>query len=331
MIITRCPLRVSIIGGGTDLNLFTELFNGNTTTFAINKYVYMSLHEYIDEKVTRVRYSEIECVHKLAEIKHNIFRTVLSDYNLTGVEVSSMADIRSGSGLGSSSAFTNALVMACKKVRNKDLTQYDVATESSEIEINKLGYLIGRQDHFSTALGGIQNLEFDRNKVRSKSLKVTKENSRDFISNFALINTGKRPPRGEDKNHTIFRNLDDTKVKNLLTLAELSREYFQCLENHDYDVTFEVLQKAWDIKKKTHEELFNPAVQGVIDHLSNLGIKSFKLLGSGGGGFMLVYEKSNKLREKLKKDFKENFLEVELDYDGVKIIVNNSNQLERQL
>ncbi len=318
MIITKCPLRISIVGGGTDLPLFCNDYSGNTTTIAINKYVYISLHDYFDEKVSRIRYSKLEEVNSISDIKHKIFREVLMKYGLKNIEVSSIADIRSGSGLGSSSSFTNALIAACHVKKGEVINHSLIAKESSYIEIERLNYDIGRQDHYSTAFGGFQNLEFNGSNVERKELQNV--NVQELFDKIILINTGPRSINLNKRNQVIYEKLTDEKIQTLIELANLSRDFYNCIQRSDFDSTYEVLQLGWDLKKKTHDLLFRPSVSSVISHLKELGAKSFKLLGSGGGGFIMVYEKNSKIYQKIKREFAKQILDVAYDDIGIKLI-----------
>jgi D-glycero-alpha-D-manno-heptose-7-phosphate kinase len=318
LIITKCPLRISIVGGGTDLPLFCNEYSGNTTTIAINKFIYIALHNYFDEKVSRIRYSKLEEVNQISDVNHNIFREVLMKYRLKNIEVSSIADIRSGSGLGSSSSFTNALIAACHVNKGAEINRSLIAQESSEIEIERLNYDIGRQDHYSTAFGGFQNLEFNGTSVERKALQNLK--IQQLFDKIILINTGPRSTSVYERKQVIFKKLNDEKIQILIELANLSREYYKCIQRLDFDSTYEVLQLGWDLKKKTHDILLNPSVSSVISHLNELGAKSFKLLGSGGGGFIMVYEKNSKIYQQINRDFDKHILRVSYASEGIQLI-----------
>jgi D-glycero-alpha-D-manno-heptose-7-phosphate kinase len=322
MIITRCPLRVSIVGGGTDLPAFSNKYVGNTTTIAINKYVYLIAHRNFNSTGVKVRYSKIEKVNDTKLIKHNIFRQVLSDHKITDVEISSVADIRSGSGLGSSSSFTNALIAICKNLNNENYNSRQIAYESSEVEIKKLGYEIGLQDHFSTALGGIQNLTFESGSVKNQGIFLKKEIEDEFINSIILIDTGSRNRDEINRNQRIFQKLSAKKIDNLNKLKDLSMSTSDCLNQGDIDSIGKLIARSWEIKQSTHTDLFTPKIKNSLNSISNLGAKSFKLLGSGKGGFIFVYERNPKIRKKLIKYFDKRVLRVGIDKTGLTNIEN---------
>jgi D-glycero-alpha-D-manno-heptose-7-phosphate kinase len=322
MIIARCPLRVSIVGGGTDLPLFSNKYVGNTTTIAINKYVYLIAHRNFNSTGVKVRYSKIEKVNDTKLIKHNIFRQVLSDYHITDVEISSVADIRSGSGLGSSSSFTNALLAICKNLNNENYNSRQIAYESSEVEIKKLGYEIGLQDHFSTALGGIQNLTFESGTVKNRGILLKKEIEAEFINSIILIDTGSRNRDEINRNQRIIQKLSKKKIDDLNKLRDLSMATSDCLNQGDIDSIGKLIARSWEIKQETHMDLFTPKIKNSLNSISNLGAKSFKLLGSGKGGFIFVYERNPKIRKELVKYFNKGVLPVGIDKAGLVNIEN---------
>ena len=317
MIITRCPLRVSIVGGGTDLPLFSNKYVGNTTTIAINKYVYLIAHRNFNSTGVKVRYSKIEKVNDTKSIKHSIFRQVLSDNHITDVEISSVADIRSGSGLGSSSSFTNALLAICKNLNNESYNAKQIAYESSEVEIKKLGYEIGLQDHFSTALGGIQNLTFESGTVKNQGILLKKEIESEFVNSIILIDTGSRNRDEINRNQKIIQKLSRKNIDNLNKLRDLSMATSDFLNQGDIDSIGKLIARSWEIKQATHINLFTPKIKNSLNSISNLGAKSYKLLGSGKGGFILVYERNPKIRKELVEYFNKRVLRVGIDKTGL--------------
>jgi D-glycero-alpha-D-manno-heptose-7-phosphate kinase len=318
MVITRCPLRVSLVGGGTDLPIYGDDFVGNTTTIAINKYVYIISHRNFNTKGIKIRYSKIETVNSAAQIKHNIFRQVLGDYNMSNIEISSVADIRSGSGLGSSSAFTNALIAACRIIKNQSINPISIAYESSDIEINRLGYKIGLQDHFSTALGSIQNLSFKSGIVTSNKLDISEEIVKELTDSILLIDTGSRNPSETKRKQRTIETLSQTNLSDLKRLSDLSLQVTSNIKSGNLDLIAEAIEKSWTIKQLTHVDLFTPKVKKTLNEIVKTGAKSFKLLGSGKGGFFLIYEQNPKIRETIWQYFGPRVLAINVDNSGLK-------------
>ncbi len=163
MIITRAPFRVSFCGGGSDLPAFYEKYGGCVLSTTIRKYMYLTLHEYFHKDQIVLKYSKTEAVRNYASIEHKYFRQCLRDFNIMGVEISSMADIPSGTGLGSSSSFIVALLHLLYTYKGKYVSRYKLAKEACKMEIEKIGEPIGKQDQFAAAFGGLNFYEFRQN------------------------------------------------------------------------------------------------------------------------------------------------------------------------
>src|SRR5574344_1498179 len=160
MIIARAPFRVSFCGGGSDIPSFYEKYGGCVISTTIRKYVYLAINEAFNKDSITLKYSQTEIVDDVNKIQHRIFRQVLKDFNVKGVEITSMADIPSGTGLGSSSSFTVALLRLLYAYSEKAVSTYKLAKEACEVEINQLGNPIGKQDQFAAAFGGLRYYEF---------------------------------------------------------------------------------------------------------------------------------------------------------------------------
>ena len=160
MIMTRAPFRVSFCGGGSDLPAFYEKYGGCVLSTAIRKYMYLTIHNYFHKERISLKYSKTEEVEKYADIQHKYFKQCLSDFGITGVEITSMADIPAGTGLGSSSSFTVALLHLLYTYRGQYVSKYKLAKDACEVEIEKLGEPIGKQDQFAAAFGGLKFYEF---------------------------------------------------------------------------------------------------------------------------------------------------------------------------
>ena len=163
MIITRAPFRVSFCGGGSDLPAFYEKHGGCVISTSIRKYMYLTLHQSFDPNEIVLKYSKTEIVHNYDQIEHKYFKQVLSNMNIKGIEISSSADIPAGTGLGSSSSFTVALLHLLHTYKGEFVSKGKLASEACNIEINQLGNPIGKQDQFAAAFGGLNFMEFKPN------------------------------------------------------------------------------------------------------------------------------------------------------------------------
>lgn len=162
MLITKTPFRVSFCGGGSDMAAFYKQYGGCVLSTTINRYMYLTIHPYFDETKTALRYSNIEIVDEIKKINHSIYRQVLNDMDISGVEISSTADVPSGTGLGSSSAFTVGLLHTLYCFKGRYVSKEDIAAEACRVEIEKLGNPIGKQDQYAVACGGLNFIEFNR-------------------------------------------------------------------------------------------------------------------------------------------------------------------------
>ena len=167
MIITKTPFRVSFAGGGSDMANFYEQHGGCVLSTSINKYCYLSIHPYFDENATLLKYSENELVTDISKIKHRIFNSVLNEYKVSGVEISSTADVPGGTGLGSSSTFTVGLLNTIACYRGKFMSKGELAAKACDVEINKLGSPIGKQDQYAAAYGGLNFIRFNQEHIKS--------------------------------------------------------------------------------------------------------------------------------------------------------------------
>jgi D-glycero-alpha-D-manno-heptose-7-phosphate kinase len=163
MIITRAPFRVSFCGGGSDLPAFYEKHGGCVISTSIRKYMYLTLHQSFDPNEIVLKYSKTEIVHNYDQIEHKYFKQVLSNMGIKGIEISSSADIPAGTGLGSSSSFTVALLHLLHTYKGEFVSKGRLASEACDIEINQLGNPIGKQDQFAAAFGGLNFIEFKPN------------------------------------------------------------------------------------------------------------------------------------------------------------------------
>ena len=191
MIITKTPFRISFAGGGSDLADFYEQYGGCVLSTSINRYCYISIHPYFNERYTMLKYSENELVESLSEIKHRIFNCVLNEANLHGVEITSTADIPGGTGLGSSSTFTVGLLNTVNCYRGKYMSKSALAEKACEVEIQKLGSPIGKQDQYAAAFGGLNFIQFHKDGTTSVApIVMQPETYRKLQKNLVMFYTG---------------------------------------------------------------------------------------------------------------------------------------------
>ena len=326
MIISRAPFRVSFAGGGTDIPSFYEKHGGCVLSTTIKKYVYLTIHPAFNRDDISLKYSKTENVHNYQEIEHKIFHEAFRRFNISGVEIASMADVTAGTGLGSSSTFTVALLKLLYTYENRYVSTYHIAKEACEIEIEDLGNPIGKQDQFAAAFGGLRFYEFMPNGfVKIEPIVMKKESYKKLEENCLMFYTGLKHDASKilkEQKDNVER--DSKKEEMLLKMCDLARELKTHFEQNDVDFLGECLSKGWQLKK----QMASSISQNAIDELYELGINNGatggKLLGDGGGGFLLFYVPTKEGKEKIRKAFKDyKELPFELDNSGVSIIFND--------
>lgn len=322
MIISRAPLRVSFCGGGSDIPAFYEKYGGCVLSCSIRKYVYIALHPSFNKETTTLKYSKTEVIKDFNEIDHKYFKIMLKDYNIKGVEIASMADIPAGTGLGSSSAFTVATLKALKAYKKLSFSKYALATEACEVEIDKAGSPIGKQDQFASAFGGLNFITFQKDgKVLIEPVLIPDDGEAKLQNNILMFYNGLTHDANKilsEQSKNIVSKED--KIQAQLRLCELAKELKNHLEDGDIDYLGIALKESWKIKKTLSEGITNYVTDLMYDKAIKAGAMGGKLLGAGAGGFMLFYvkpENQSAVREALKEYLE---LEFKIDYEGATIV-----------
>ena len=294
MIIARSPLRISFAGGGTDLPVFYEKYGwGAVVSTSINCYVYVTLNKKFDGKVS-VRYSIHENCDQVIELKHALIRETLLNYGVTnGIEIVIVSEVPArGSGLGASSALTSALCLCLAEYQGKvDNDKESIAEGASYIEIERVGSPIGKQDHYSSALGGLNFFRFTKRKVEIKSFPRT-----DFVeelegqSMLFSLNMEREYKDGSFV-HKILREQMDS-IDSMNQIYQMQRDNALRLWEHmQYEVIerfMDHVNENWRLKRKTHPEITNPAIDSIIQRALSAGATAAKVCGAGGGGFLYL-------------------------------------------
>lgn len=325
MIIARSPLRISLGGGGTDLPSYYREHGGFVISAAINKYVYVTLHEtFVPEMI--LKYSKMERVSKVADIQHPIIREALKlvGIDTMSLEITSMADIPAGSGLGSSGSFTTALLKALHAHKKDLIHPPELAAEACRIELELLGEPIGKQDQYIAAYGGITCFRFERGgAVEARPLKVSAETVHILEDNLLLFFTGYSRSAGE-----ILKDQDDkTKqgdrgmLENLHFIKDLGLKSQNALESGDLRGFAELMNVHWARKKNRSPNMTRTQIDDWYDLARRNGALGGKLIGAGGGGFFLFYsEDQARLREAMRKAGLSE-VRFHFDFEGTKVII----------
>jgi len=324
MIITRSPLRITLGGGGTDLPSYYREHEGFLIAAAIDKYVYLTLHQTFVEDLI-VKYSKLERVATAAELEHPIIREAFQLVGLDGryLEVTSMADIPAGTGLGSSGSFTTALLKALHTYRRTLLTPAGLAEQACHIEIDRLGEPIGKQDQYIAAFGGLTCFKFRRDgSVEAWPLKVSPETQHNLEDSLVMVFTGYSRRAGsilkEQDDRT--RRSDSAMVDALHMVKDLGMRSLACLEEGRLDVFGRLMHEHWEHKKQRSGSMSNPDIDEWYNLAMANGALGGKLIGAGGGGFLMFYaEDKKRLRHVLlERGLKE--VRVRFDFEGTKVV-----------
>lgn len=257
MIITKTPFRVSFVGGGSDMENFYKEYEGHVLCTTINRYMYIMIHPYFDENRIALKYSQNETVDSIKSIQHKIFRQVLVEKNIKGVEISSTADVPSGTGLGSSSAFTVGLLHTLACYKGKYCSKEELAKEACRIEIQEIGSPIGKQDQYAVSFGGLNYITFRRDgSVFVEPVIMKQETYRDLESNLVMFYTGLTHNANEilsEQNMNIVS--EKAKTNNLVQMCELAKSMKRSLESNNIDDVGSMLNENWQRKKNWHRNI----------------------------------------------------------------------------
>ncbi|MFC1546627.1 galactokinase [bacterium] len=327
MIITRSPLRISFGGGGTDLASYYSKYDGFLIAASINKYIYITVHQtFVSELI--IKYSKMEIVEKLEDINHPIIRESLRllDINEKNLEISSIANIPAGTGLGSSGSFTTALLKALHAYKKNIIHPEELAEQACFIEIDKLKEPIGKQDQYIAAFGGITCFTFHKNgKVGAVPLKISDETLYNLEDNLLLFFTGysRKASSILKEQDNKSKNDDMSMIENLHYIKELGLRTKTAFEEGDLQEFGRIMNEHWEHKKKRSGSMSNPKIDEWYDLAVNNGAAGGKLIGAGGGGFLMFYaENKEKLRHTMiNAGLKE--VRFRFDFEGTKVFLES--------
>ena len=325
MLISQTPFRISFVGGGSDLKEFYLNHGGAVLSTSINKYIFLSLHNYFYPNKSLLKYSSTEDIEDNNQIKHKIIREVFNYFSISNVDFNSTADIPGGTGMGSSSAFTSGLINLCTTYKGISMFKHEIAELACKIEIDILGEPIGKQDQYACSLGGINLIKFNQDEsVNILPLLLSTEDIENIEDNLILFYTGDSRDAStiltQQRNNTV----KSQKVNNnLVNMSKMAENLFYDLKKRNFDLLGDYLHESWVLKKELSSTVSNPKLDDIYNIAIKNGAKGGKLLGAGGGGFFLFYIKPEQ-RNSLKKSL--SFLrefEFKFEFQGTKIIYNN--------
>ena len=322
MIVSCAPFRVSFAGGGSDVAQFYRRRRGAVLSCAIAKYAFVVVHPYFNAAKYHLKYARTELVDRLEEIQHPLLREALRMMKIEpGVEVVSIADVPAGTGLGSSSSFSVALLNALYAHQRIFAPKEQLAREACMLEIERLGEPIGKQDQYAAAFGGVNFIEFEPNGgVTVQPLALPTDLIAELEGNLLLFFTGSQRDAKSvlaDQNKAVEH--DTTTFERMEHMVALAYEMRDLLITRDLDAFGRALDRGWQMKRAVSDKISNAAIDGLYERARSAGALGGKIAGAGGGGFLLLYcpkSEQARVREAL-ADLQS--LDFRLDWGGARI------------
>ncbi len=323
MILIRTPLRISIGGGGSDLPSYYERFGGFFISAAIDKHVYIGINKIFTSEYS-IRYSSQERVTDPDQIKHRIIREAIKLHKLGPVEIVSLADIPAGTGLGSSGSFTVALLRAIYAYKREPVTTSSLAEEACHIEMNLLNEPVGKQDQYIAAFGGITCFEVDKGgQVQVSPLAITNRSLHDLEDHLLLFFTGYSRSASNllaDQQSKSESN-DAEMIKNLHFVVDLGREIKKVLVAGDNQAFARLMHEHWRRKRGRSSGMSNDSIDRCYDAAMANGALGGKLVGAGGGGFLMLYAGDTAgVRDAMAREGLDE-VRFKFDFDGSTVLV----------
>jgi D-glycero-alpha-D-manno-heptose-7-phosphate kinase len=327
MIVSRAPVRITLGGGGTDLPSYYSKYGGFLIAAAINKYCSVVATQRFDDKV-RLAYSDTETVTDISHIKHNIFRTALQTHKIDKkIELHSLADVPANSGLGASSSFTVALVNALHAYKKENPTHRHLAEEACHIEMDLMGQPIGKQDQYMAAFGGLTCLTFEKDGgVIVEPLDVSHETLMELEDQLLIFYTGKERKASDllIEQDSRSREGDADMLNNLHRVKEIGLETKKCLEAGDLNRLGELFHVHWEHKKGRSKKMTDPFIDECYEQGCKHGALGGKLIGAGGGGFLMFVCHNGDRRRLISRMRKMGLMwaPFRFEFNGARIVMN---------
>jgi len=332
MIITKTPLRISFFGGGSDIPSFYEKQQGTVLSSTINKFVYIALNT-SEVKHIKLMYSKIEIVDKIQDLEHDRARESLLNYNINnykkGLEIGSFSDIvTNGTGLGSSSTYTVGLIKAITSFLKLELTKYELAESACDIEIDKCKQPIGKQDQYAATFGGFNIFSFNNDITTTIPLNIPYHTIKTLEGRLLLINTGQTRLTESVLSKQVANLSNNQYIDYTCQLSQHAIDSINLFLNADLDGIGKLLHHTWLIKKKMASNITNKNIDYLYEIGLDLGALGGKLLGAGGGGYLMLYFPNIIKKNVAKMHFQSlgyNNLEFEFENNGCTVEMNDGN------
>lgn len=335
MIVVRAPFRLPLGGGGTDLPSYYQKNEGFLITAAVNKYMFININEPAIVNKIKLNYSKVEIIspEEIHKLQHEIVRESLKYLNaIRPMEISSMADLAAGTGMGSSSSYTVGLLKGLNAMLRRDISTHDLAEEACKVEIELMGKPIGKQDQYAAAYGGIIQLDIDRlGNVKVTPLNLDHEVIYELENRLLMFYTDME----RDANKILgeqSKKISESKITKEKSSAldymdkikDIGYKIKQTLLDDDIDSFGKLLHEHWLTKKSVSTKMSNSKIDNWYDLAMQNGALGGKIMGAGGGGFLLLCTKNGK-RKHLRKTMENaglKYMDFKFDWEGAKVLVN---------
>ncbi len=328
MIVARAPFRIPIGGGGTDLPSYYSRFGGHLVTAAINKYMYMSVNAPACISHISVKYSQTENVQRVDEIKHNLVRETLRYLDFSGpVEICSMADAGAGTGLGSSGAFTVALLTAMNTLMQSTVDKQTIARQACHIEMDRVGSPVGKQDQYASALGGIFAMDIEPNgDVSTRRLSIAPELLTELQYRLVMFYTSiQRSANDVLQDQQSKIESDDSRATQAMhQIKSICIQIEDALKSNDVDAFGKLMHNHWQVKKSISEKMSNSSINSWYELAMRNGALGGKIMGAGGGGFFIFCCQEGR-RRKLIEEMERSglrYIDFAFDFEGAKVLAD---------
>ncbi|MBI4970698.1 MAG: hypothetical protein HZC17_02540 [Candidatus Omnitrophica bacterium] len=330
MIIARTPLRICLGGGGTDVKEYYSKHGGYLISAAINQYIYIVIHKHFEKNI-RLCYSQREIVQTSEEVRHPLVHEAMKMFNIKGggIEIISFADIPSDTGLGTSSSFLVGLITVLAAYKKIELTRHEIAQMAVRIEREILKEAGGKQDQYIASFGGIQCLMFEKNgRVIPTPLNITNENVK-TLEKSALIfytNVRRNSPNVQTKLIEGIRKKQAT-LSSLHYIKQLGFRTEEVLCNGNIHEYGDLLDEHWEAKKKLSDKISNSKTNELYERAQKMGATGGKLIGAGGGGYLLLYCSTEKARANVRSMMKKESCEemrYKFEFEGTKVLIDDT-------
>ena len=332
MIISRTPLRISFAGGGSDLPVYYQSESGAVVSTTINKYIYITVNPKFDHKI-RASYSKTEIVERIEDLQHELIRESLKHVPIKGgIEITSISDIPSGgTGLGSSSSYTVGLLNALYAYLGQHAGAERLARESTLIEIQRCKRVMGKQDQYAAAYGGLRFYQFNPDEsVFSDPIICKPETRQNLNRRLLMLYTGVTRSAPDILVNQTDNLLGSTKKRNQMRkMVQLAFELRKALQEDNLDLFGEILHEGWMYKRSLSKDISSPMIDDWYARARAAGALGGKVLGAGGGGFLLLFANENQHESILRALPNLRPVDIRFESQGSKIIFLEESPLDK--